>query len=88
MMIILTLMFFYFGFYAFYGDRGFRKYLYLSKEVEHARTLLEQYDVRKNNLDTQVKLISSDSLDLDMLEEQARIVLNYALSGDFVIVEE
>ena len=37
--IAFTLVIFYFGFYAFYGERGIRKYLYLRHEVEYARTL-------------------------------------------------
>ena len=45
--IAFTLVIFYFGFYAFYGERGIRKYLYLRHEVEYARTLAKQYRVKK-----------------------------------------
>lgn len=46
--IAFTLVIFYFGFYAFYGERGIRKYLYLRHEVEYARTLAKQYRVKRN----------------------------------------
>jgi len=48
--IAFTLVIFYFGFYAFYGERGIRKYLYLRHEVEYARTLAKQYRVKKERL--------------------------------------
>ena len=75
--IAFTLVIFYFGFYAFYGERGIRKYLYLRHEVEYARTLAEE-----------VRLLSPDSLDLDLLDERARIVLNFVGDDEFVILDE
>ena len=52
--IAFTLVIFYFGFYAFYGERGIRKYLYLRHEVEYARTLAKQYRVKKERLAEEV----------------------------------
>lgn len=88
LLIGFILLFFYFGFYAFYGERGLRKYLYLSKEVEYARGLSQQYSRAKENLKYQVKLLSPESLDLDMLDERAREVLNYVGGDEFVILDE
>jgi cell division protein FtsB len=87
-LISIILLFFYFGFYAFYGERGLRKYLYLSKEVEYARNLSDQYKETKEHLNTWVRLISPDSLDLDMLEERVKIVLNYAGDDEFIILDD
>lgn len=58
--IAFTLVIFYFGFYAFYGERGIRKYLYLRHEVEYARTLAKQYRVKKERLAEEVRLLSPD----------------------------
>lgn len=88
LVIILVLLFFYFGFYAFYGERGFRQYLYLSKEVEYAKNLANQYKGKKETLYSQVRLISPESLDLDMLDERVRAVLNFAGEGEFIILDE
>ena len=86
--IAFTLVIFYFGFYAFYGERGIRKYLYLRHEVEHARVLADQYKDRKERLDSEVRLLSPDSLDPDLLDERVRIVLNFVGSDEFVILDE
>jgi len=86
--IILILLFFYFGFYAFYGERGFRKYLYLSKEVENARVLATQYRHEKKMIHNQVRLISPGSLDLDMLDERVRMVLNFVAEDEFIILDD
>ncbi|MEI3581859.1 MAG: septum formation initiator family protein [Alphaproteobacteria bacterium] len=86
--IAFTLVIFYFGFYAFYGERGIRKYLYLRHEVEYARTLAKQYRVKKERLAEEVRLLSPDSLDLDLLDERARIVLNFVGDDEFVILDE
>ena len=83
--IAFTLVIFYFGFYAFYGERG---YLYLRHEVEYARTLAKQYRVKKERLAEEVRLLSPDSLDLDLLDERARIVLNFVGDDEFVILDE
>lgn len=87
-LICLILLFFYFGFYAFYGERGLRKYLYLSKEVEYARSLSEQYGHTKEDLKYQVTLLSPESLDLDMLDERARAVLNFVGDDEFIILDD
>ena len=78
----------YFGFYAFYGERGIRKYLYLRHEVEYARELAEQYRLKKEHLASEVKRLSPESLDLDLLDERARIVLNFVGDGEFVLLDE
>ena len=83
--IAFTLVIFYFGFYA---ERGIRKYLYLRHEVEYARTLAKQYRVKKERLAEEVRLLSPDSLDLDLLDERARIVLNFVGDDEFVILDE
>ena len=86
--IAFTLVIFYFAFYAFYGERGIRKYLYLRHEVEYARDLAEQYKLKKEHLAMEVKRLSPDSLDLDLLDERARIVLNFVGQDEFVIFDE
>ena len=36
----------------------------------------------------EVRLLSPDSLDLDLLDERARIVLNFVGDDEFVILDE
>ncbi|MBR1648420.1 MAG: septum formation initiator family protein [Alphaproteobacteria bacterium] len=88
LLMLFVALFFYFVFNAFCGDRGVQKYLYLKKEVEYAKTVAEQYRVKKENLNNEVRLLSPGSLDLDMLDERARSVLNLAGSSELMILDE
>ena len=47
-----------------------------------------QYSAQKQKLEAKVRLLSSSSLDLDMLDERARVVLNFAGNDEFVILDE
>lgn len=75
-LILCVLLFFYFSFYTINGERGLLKYMYLSKEIAYAKTIAAQYSAQKHKLEAKVRLLSSSSLDLDMLDERARVVLN------------
>lgn len=88
LLILPVMIFSYFGFYAFCGERGYQKYLYLQKEVEYAKTIANQYQHKKEVLNAEVRMLSPGSLDLDMLDERARMVLNLAGDGEFVILDD
>lgn len=87
-LILFVLLFFYFSFHAISGDRGLFKYLYLQKEIVSAQSIADKYEYQKNKLEEKVKLLSSSSLDLDLLEERARVVLNFAADDEFVILDD
>ncbi len=87
-LFIVILTFIYFSVYAVKGERGFFRYIYLSSEVAQAREIADKYAQEKNEWEQKVKLLSSDSLDLDMLDERARIVLNMVGKDEFVILED
>lgn len=86
-LIVVFLVFIYFSFYTVNGERGLLRYMYLSKEIKYARQVAEQYNAEKRELEQKVRLLSSNSLDLDLLEERARIVLNFAADDEFVILD-
>ena len=88
LLMFFVVLFFYFGYNAFYGERGFKKYMYLKKEVEYARTVADQYRSKKDSLNEEVRLLSSSSLDLDMLDERARTVLNLVGDYELIILDE
>ena len=66
----------YFGFYTINGDRGLLHYLYLSREIDYARQVAAKYHHEKVKLESKVRLMSSESLDLDLLDERAKTVSN------------
>ena len=78
----------YFGFYTVNGDRGLLHYLHLSKEIEYAKQVATKYHQEKVKLENKVHLLSSDSLDLDLLDERAKTVLNLMRDDEFVIMDE
>lgn len=86
-LILCILLFFYFSFYTVNGERGLLKYMYLSKEIAYAQKIATQYGEQKSKLESKVRLLSSSSLDLDLLEERARVILNLAGNDEFVILD-
>lgn len=86
-LILLVSLFFYFSFFTIKGDRGFIRYMYLNKEIAQTQKIASQYNLNKQKLEDKVKLLSSSSLDLDLLEERARTVLNLAATDEFVILD-
>jgi len=86
-LMVCVMLFLYFLFYTINGERGLLKYFYLKKEIAQAQKIEDQYNRQKTELEGKVRLLSSSSLDLDMLEERARAVLNYVGTDEFVILD-
>ncbi len=87
-LITIFLIFVYFSFYTINGERGLLRYMYLSKEIKYAQTVADRYSREKQELEQKVRLLSSSSLDLDLLEERARVVLNFTAPDEFIILDE
>lgn len=87
-LIICVLLFCYFSYHAINGERGVLKYIYLKQEISEAQKIAQNYKNQKLRLEDKVKLLSSSSLDLDMLEERARVVLNFAGTDEFIILDD
>ena len=88
LMIVLGVFSFYFAINAIKGERGSFKYLYLKGKVEAAQAERERYAAIKKDLEHKVAMLSERSLDLDYLEERARIVLNMVSDGEYVILDK
>lgn len=78
----------YFGFFAINGDRGIYKYFYLRQKIATAKKVNAEYERQKIDLEEKVKHLSNTSLDLDLLEERVRIVLNLAAEDEFILLDE
>lgn len=87
-MLVFGIFSLYFIVNAIKGDRGFFKYLYLKNKVENALAERERYALIKRDLEHKVAMLSEQSLDLDYLEERAKIVLNMAGKGEYVILDK
>ena len=78
----------YFGFHVVHGDRGLLTYVQLKKGIAETLPVLEETRIRREQLANRVRLLHPSNLDLDMLEERARIMLNYGYVDDVVILYE
>ena len=87
-LIIIGIFSVYFTINAIKGERGFFKYLYLKNKIEAAEIERDSYRMRKRALERQVAMLSETSLDLDYLEERARIVLNMVGDDEYVILDK
>lgn len=75
----------YFAYHAVEGDRGLRAYFALKHETAAAQRDLAALHAKQTTLERRVMLLRPDSLDLDMLEERARAVLNLGHPDELVI---
>jgi cell division protein FtsB len=75
----------YFIYHAVQGDRGILAWLRVNQQLEAAQVELAQSATERAALEQRVALLNNSSLDLDMLEERARIMLNFSDPDDVVI---
>ncbi len=78
-----------FGYFAFHfveGERGVRTYAKLGQELKAAWA--EEASLRQTLAEerARVNALSVQSLDLDLLEERAQTVLNYARPEEVVVI--
>ncbi len=76
----------YFAYFGVYGDRGLLALRQTQGEVTEARTLLADMRLERLRLEHRSGLLRPDRLDQDMLEERARLVLNYSHPDEMVIL--
>ena len=62
--------------------------MYLMDKVAEAEKVNENYDKQRQNWEQKVKLLSSSNLDLDLLDERARAVLNVIGDDEFIILDD
>jgi cell division protein FtsB len=75
----------YFGYHAVQGDRGLIAWWNLRFEIERAEAVLTDVSAEKKTLERRVSLLRSESLDPDMLEERARIMLGAVHPTDYIV---
>ena len=80
-------LFLYFGYHLVHGDRGYFARKGLEKKLETAEHKRAQKTADRENLENRVRLMRPESLDLDLLDERARVVLGYMKPDERVIVQ-
>lgn len=75
---------FYFSYHTVSGEKGIISLMRIEQQVAAARAEIKQINDEKDRLQHKVDMISSNSLDTDLLEEQAKKILGHAKKGEII----
>jgi len=81
-------LFVYFAYHLVHGDRGYFALRGLEKKLVTAELKLEQKKDDRQKLENRVKRLRPNSLDLDMLDERARVTLGFMKPEEKVIIAD
>ncbi len=76
----------YFIYHLISGEHGFVAWKALSQELDASSVTLAAQEAMKEALEKDVQMLSSDSLDLDLLDERIRVMLNHAQDNEIVVL--
>ncbi len=79
-----VLVLFYLCFHAISGERGVVALFTENRKLAQLKIELAKVTAERESLDAKVRGLSSNSLDLDLLDEQARLVLGMAGKNEVV----
>jgi len=83
--ITIVLLLTYFTYHIFQGQRGILAWIRLDKKLQEQEIVLSKLTQEKEKLEREDYLLRPDSLDIDLLEEKSRQLLNFAHSNEIVI---
>lgn len=75
----------YFVFHAVQGERGLVAYKRLGEELSKAKALAATTAEERRKWEHQVALLRPEGIDPDLLEERARLLLNYLREDEVII---
>jgi cell division protein FtsB len=78
----------YFLYHTIQGERGILSWMRLRGKIQESQQELTILQEQREALDHRVTLLRPNSLDPDMLEEQARKVLNFGRKDEVVVPNE
>jgi cell division protein FtsB len=84
---IITMTSIYFIFHAIAGTNGLLSYIRINNQLKEKQLELTNTKAELERLHLRTKLLSNESLDMDLLEERCRIVLGYCDPNDTIIKE-
>lgn len=83
--VLLASVVVYFVYHALVGHRGWYAWQQLSEELATMKGLHAQLATERQEMEQRARLLRSDHLDPDMLEERARLLLNFGRPEDVII---
>jgi cell division protein FtsB len=76
----------YFGINAYTGNHGIKARESLDREIANLQADLDRVQAERARWANQVALLKSDRIDPDMLDERARLLLDYADPRDVIMM--
>jgi cell division protein FtsB len=86
--VLAGLLIGYFGLHAYSGDHGLRARQELDRQIAALNKQLDEATAERDLWEQRVKLLKSESVDPDMLDERARALLDYVDSRDLVLIQK
>jgi cell division protein FtsB len=83
--VIFATVFGYFGYHLVNGDRGLLAMVHLQRESQVALQNLAEAETTRSIWERRVSELRNQSLDPDMIDERARILLNYSRKDDLIV---
>ena len=83
--VIFATVFGYFGYHLVNGDRGLLAMAHLQRETQVADQNLAEAETTRKIWERRVAALRNQSLDPDMLDERARVLLHFSRKDDVII---
>lgn len=77
----------YFLYHSFHGSRSYPKLMSLEKTIEQMQSELSVEEATRLVLEKKVVMLRPGSINKDLLEERARLVLGYKSPDEFMILD-
>jgi cell division protein FtsB len=84
--LLLLCVVFYFGMNTLHGEHGVFALMRESRALKNYTHELETLRAERQQMERRVTHMRSDSLDLDLLDEQMRRMMGVAKSGELVVL--
>lgn len=84
--IFFVALIFYFSYHAINGKRGIIAFFQLTQAITAKQNKLDSLKLERVTIERKVSLMRSESLDPDLLDEQARKILGYAGPNEKVYI--
>lgn len=83
--VLFATAIFYFCYHLSSGRASIPAMMQLRQQLDTTRTLMEEKHQERETLQQRVNMLYDHSLDIDLLEEQARKIIGYSAEGEVVL---
>jgi cell division protein FtsB len=86
--VLAALLIGYFGVNAYTGDHGLRAREALDRQIADLTRELDEATAERDLWERRVKLLKSEQVDPDMLDERARALLDFVDPRDLILIQK